>query len=236
MEPRDRLIFALDVKEMDEARRLVELLAEQVGVFKVGLELFIAQGPRVIEQVRRAGARKVFLDLKLHDIPATMAAAAASAARLGVDMLTCHCDQAGIFKDVDLGGVELLGVTVLTSLGGGDLAAMGYREGLTDPQALVLHRARLALAAGCRGVVCSGREAAAVRAALGPGPHIICPGIRPAGGQVQDQKRVVTAGQAVSDGASHVVVGRPIRSAADPAAAAAALVAEIAENIIDTQS
>jgi orotidine-5'-phosphate decarboxylase len=230
------LIFALDVKELDEARRLVGLLAEHVGVFKVGLELFIAQGPRVIQEVRAAGARRVFLDLKLHDIPATMAAAAASAARLGVDLLTCHCDQPGIFTDVDLGGVELLGITVLTSLGHEDLTAMGYRPELADPQALVLHRARMALAAGCRGVVCSGREAAAVRQALGPEPLIICPGIRPAGGQVQDQKRVVTAGQAIRDGASMVVVGRPIRTADSPADAAAALVSEIAENIINMPS
>jgi orotidine-5'-phosphate decarboxylase len=221
MDPRDRLIFALDVDSTTEAESLVRLLAPAVGVFKVGLELFLAQGPAVLAEIKRAGARHIFLDMKLHDIPATMRAAAKAAAAHGVDLLTCHCDQADIFAGLDLGRTRLLGITVLTSLGAEDLAGMGYAGELADPQALVLRRARLALAAGCAGVVCSGHEAAAVRAALGAEALVVCPGIRPAaGGAADDQKRVVTPEMAIAAGASHIVVGRPIRKAGDPVRAA----------------
>ena len=233
MTPRDRLIFALDVDNAAEAEDLVRLLAPEVRVFKVGLELFVSAGPEVVRRVRRAGAQAVFLDLKLHDIPATMRAAARAAVGLGVDLLTCHAEQAGIFTGLDLGGAGLLGVTVLTSLGPEDLAAMGYPPELTHPQALVLHRARLALAAGCAGVVCSGWEAAAVRELLGPEALVICPGIRAASGEAHDQKRVMTPAKALAAGASHIVVGRPIRAAADPVAAARAMVAGIAEGLAE---
>ncbi|MCF8044030.1 MAG: orotidine-5'-phosphate decarboxylase [Desulfarculaceae bacterium] len=231
MTPRDRLIFALDVDNADEAENLVRLLAPEVGVFKVGLELFVSAGPEVISRVRRAGAKAIFLDLKLHDIPATMRAAARSAVGLGVDLITCHADQAGIFADMDLGGASLLGVTVLTSLGAEELGAMGYPPELCDPQALVLRRASLALAAGCAGVVCSGREAAAVRGLLGPEALVVCPGIRPASAETHDQKRVMTPERAMAAGASHIVVGRPIRTAADPVAAAQAMVQGIAAGL-----
>jgi len=227
MNPRDRLIFALDVDSAAQAEDLVRLLASEVGVFKVGLELFVSAGPEVVDRVRRAGARAVFLDLKLHDIPATMRAAARAAASLGVDLMTCHADQAGTFDGLDLGGAQLLGVTVLTSLGPGELRDMGYPDQLTHPQALVLHRARLALSAGCAGVVCSGREAEAVRGLLGPQALVVCPGIRPASGEAHDQKRVMTPARAMAAGASHIVVGRPIRTAADPVAAARDMVAGI---------
>ncbi len=229
---RERLIFALDVDSADEAENLVRLLAAEVGVFKVGLELFVAQGPEVLARLRRAGARAIFLDLKLHDIPATMRAAAKSAAAHGVDLLTCHCEQAGIFSDLDLGSTKLLGVTVLTSLGPEDLAAMGFPAELRDPAALVVRRAELALAAGCHGVVCSGLEAARVRAALGPEALVVCPGIRPAGGiSADDQKRIVTPDKAMAAGASHIVVGRPIRTARDPLTAARAVVQSLAQGL-----
>lgn len=228
MQPKDRLIFALDVDTAQEAERLVGLLAGEVGVFKVGLELFVSAGPQVIERVRGAGARGIFLDLKLHDIPATMAAAARAAAKLGVDMITCHADQAGIFDGVDLGSAKLLGVSVLTSLGSEDLAAMGYPPELQDPKALVLRRAALAMAAGCAGVVCSGWEAAAVRGELGPEALVVCPGIRMPGAEVQDQKRVMTPGRAIAAGASHIVVGRPIRTAENPAESARQIADDIA--------
>ncbi|MBU1274908.1 MAG: orotidine-5'-phosphate decarboxylase [Proteobacteria bacterium] len=231
MTPRESLIFALDVDNADDAENLVRLLAPEVGVFKVGLELFVAAGPEVVERVRRAGARAIFLDLKLHDIPATMRSAARAAAGLGVDLITCHADQAGIFADMDLGKARLLGVTVLTSLGPGELEAMGYPPELCDPQALVLKRASLALTAGCAGVVCSGHEANAVRNLLGPDALIVCPGIRPASGEAHDQKRVMTPERAVAAGASHIVVGRPIRTAADPVAAAQAMVSGIARGL-----
>ncbi len=168
MQAKERLIFALDVANGVQALELVGLLKDEVGVFKLGLELFVSEGPAMVSRLRAAGAGAVFLDLKLHDIPATMRAAAKVAAGLGVDLLTCHADQAAIFQGLDLGATRLLGVTVLTSLGREDLAALGYPPALQDPAALVLHRARLALGAGCAGVVCSGQEAAAVRAALGP--------------------------------------------------------------------
>lgn len=223
MDARERLIFALDVDGAQEAEDLVRLLAGEVGVFKVGLELFVAEGPAVLDRLRRAGARAIFLDLKLHDIPATMRASAKAAAAHGVELMTCHADQAGIFSGLDLGRTRLLGVTVLTSLGPEDLAAMGYPQELRDPRALVLRRAGLALAAGCQGVVCSGQEAAAVRAALGPQALVVCPGIRPAdklGTGADDQKRIVTPEMALAAGASHIVVGRPIRQANDPLLAA----------------
>lgn len=228
MDPRDRLIFALDVDTTEKAAELVKILRDAVGVFKIGLELFTAQGPAVVQAVREAGARQIFLDLKLHDIPATMRAAAKAASSLGVDLLTCHCDQAGIFEGMDLGATKLLSITVLTSMGPEDLAAMGYPKALQDPAKLVERRAGLALGAGCAGVVCSGREAAAVRGVLGPDALIICPGIRPVGGDVHDQKRVVTPAMAIEAGASHIVVGRPIRQAPDPAAAASEIVAQMA--------
>jgi orotidine-5'-phosphate decarboxylase len=232
MNPRERLIFALDVDRAGVAEDLVRMLASEVGVFKVGLELFVAEGPAIVERVKRAGARAVFLDLKLHDIPATMRGAARSAAGLGVDLLTCHCDQPEIFSGLDLGKTRLLGVTVLTSLASEDLAAMGYPEKLTDPRALVKTRAGLAMAAGCSGVVCSGHEAKAMREQLGPDALIVCPGIRladAAGGD--DQKRVMTPQAAISAGASYIVVGRPIRAASDPVAAARKICAGIAEGL-----
>jgi orotidine-5'-phosphate decarboxylase len=230
---RERLIFALDVNTADEAENLVRMLASEAGVFKVGLELFISQGPEILARLRRAGAQAIFLDLKLHDIPATMRAAAKSAAQHGVDLLTCHCEQAGIFNGLDLGGTKLLGVTVLTSLGPEDLAAMGYPKELTDPRALVVKRAELAMAAGCAGVVCSGLEAAQVRQALGPEALVVCPGIRPADGSASadDQKRIVTPDMAMRNGASHIVVGRPIRTARDPLAAARTVVESLAQGM-----
>jgi orotidine-5'-phosphate decarboxylase len=230
---RERLIFALDVNTADEAENLVRMLASEVGVFKVGLELFISQGPDVLSRLRRAGAQAIFLDLKLHDIPATMRAAAKSASKHGVDLLTCHCDQAEIFTGLELGSTKLLGITVLTSLGPEDLAAMGYPEELTNPAALVVRRAKLALAAGCAGVVCSGLEASPVREALGPEALVVCPGIRPADAKAgaDDQKRIVTPDKAVRNGASHIVVGRPIRTARDPLAAARAVVESLAQGM-----
>jgi len=231
---RERLIFALDVSTADEAENLVRMLASEVGVFKVGLELFVSQGPEILARLRRAGAQAIFLDLKLHDIPATMRAAAKSAARHQVELLTCHCDQADIFTGLDLGSTKLLGITVLTSLGPEDLAAMGYPEELTDPSALVVRRAKLAMAAGCAGVVCSGLEAEAVRQALGPDALVVCPGIRPAGAEpmsADDQKRIVTPDKAIRNGASHIVVGRPIRTARDPLTAAHTVVESLAQGL-----
>jgi orotidine-5'-phosphate decarboxylase len=224
---KQRLIVALDVPDSGRALALVKLLAATVGSFKVGLELFISQGPPIVRQIRAAGAEAIFLDLKLHDIPNTMRAAAVQAARLGVDLLTCHCEQTNIFHDLDLSPTRLLGITVLTSLSREDLRRQGFGEKFTRPAELAQTKARLALAAGCHGVVCSGHEAAAIRAIAGAEALVVCPGIRPALLTAHDQKRVMTPGQAIKAGASHIVVGRPIVQADDPLLAAQAIVNEL---------
>ncbi len=224
---KQRLMVALDVPTASEAQKWVRELSGIAGVFKVGLELFVAQGPGIVKTLKQAGAAAIFLDLKLHDIPATMRAAAKQAAELGVDFLTCHCEQAGIFKGLDLGQTKLLAVTVLTSLEAPDLARMGYAPELANPAKLAQLRAELALEAGCHGVVCSGHEAAGMRGLLGGSALIVCPGIRPAAAELHDQKRVMTPRQAILAGASHIVVGRPILQAENPAAAALAIVKEL---------
>jgi orotidine-5'-phosphate decarboxylase len=234
MVARDHLIFALDVDSSESAEGLVRMLASEVGVFKVGLELFIAQGPGIVASVKRAGAKAVFLDLKLHDIPATMRSGARSAAGLGVDFLTCHADQPGIFTEMDLGKTRLLGITVLTSLSNEELDGMGYPPELCEPSALVKRRAGMAMQAGCNGVVCSGHEAEAMRELLGPDALVVCPGIRMASADEEDdQKRVMTPRAAMAAGASHIVVGRPIRNAADPVAAARQVCEGIAKGLED---
>jgi orotidine-5'-phosphate decarboxylase len=224
----ERLIVALDVHSAAEAVRWVRLLRDEAGVFKIGFELFISQGPAIIKKISRAGAAAIFLDLKLHDIPATMRAAALQAAALGVDFLTCHCEQDNIFSSLDLGTMKLLGITVLTSLSGGDLARQGYGAALTQPLALSRLRAQIALDSGCQGIVCSGHEAGAMRELLGGQALIVCPGIRLADDVFNDQKRVSTPASALAAGASHIVVGRPILLAPDPLAAARAFVRDMA--------
>jgi orotidine-5'-phosphate decarboxylase len=232
-EARDRIVFPLDVPAAAEARELTARLRDVVGVFKIGLELFIEGGPDAVRDVRAAGASRIFLDLKLHDIPATTRRAAARAAALGVDWLTVHCGDGPGALQAAVEGAEgrtaILGVTVLTSISAAELAASGMREGLAaNPVQLVLRRAEMARAAGCAGVVCSGREAAPVRAAVGPEFRIVTPGIRPAGADAGDQQRVMTPARAIRDGSDYLVIGRPIREAADPAAAARSVAGEIA--------
>ena len=226
----ERLIVALDVTALDAALALVERLGGAATRFKVGLELFCAEGPRAVEAVRARGGR-VFLDLKLHDIPETVRRAARAAATSGAELLTVHAGggaamlEAAVAGAAEGGGARVLAVTVLTSLDLADLAAVGTVA--ASVEALVVQRALLAQKAGCAGVVASVHEARAVRAAVGPGFLIVTPGVRPAGGERADQKRVATAAEAVAAGADAVVVGRPIRDAADPRAAALALLAEL---------
>jgi len=232
---REKLIFALDVPDADTALDLVDKLRDEVGLFKVGLELYLAQGPAVMQDlVNAALPAGIFLDLKLYDIPATVLGALSTIIH-GVSLITLPSDlgPTGLKKIVDAAGsaFNILAVTVLTSTTAQDLHALGYDPKYAqDPTALVLLRAKLAQEAGCRGVVCSGREAAAVRQACGPKFLIVCPGIRPAWAKVpgDDQQRVVTPGEAIKNGADYVVVGRPIRQDPDPAAAARRVVAEIA--------
>lgn len=233
LEPRDRLIVALDVSGLPEAEALVDRLGGLVSTFKVGGQLFTAAGPAAVELVRKRGGR-VFLDLKYHEIPAIAGAAVREAARLGVTLLTVHASggsamlRAAATAAAEAGRARprILAVTVLTSL---DRAAL-QRE-LQVPMAVegqVLHLAALARAAGCDGVVASPREARSLRSALGPGALIVTPGVRPAGADAGDQARVATPAAAVRAGADCIVVGRPITGAADPAAAAEAILAELA--------
>lgn len=222
----ERLVFPLDVPDLSAARGLIESLAPEVGVFKVGLQLFTAAGPDAVRAVHGAGA-KCFLDLKLHDIPATVAHAVESAARLGVDYLTVHAVSGPrCLEEASraAGDIRLLAVTVLTSMGEADLSAIGLSG---PPDRAVERLARLAHDSGIDGLVCSPWECSALRRALGDEALLVVPGVRPAGSAPGDQRRVATPAEAVRAGADLLVVGRPIRDAPDPVAAARAIVGEI---------
>lgn len=226
--PRARLIVALDLPDVATARQTVARLGPSVGVYKIGMQLLFSGGLDLAEELRAAG-RQVFLDAKLLDIEQTIRGASASIARLGVAFLTVHGHSSVVCAAVEGRGASpwprILAVTALTSLDAADLAEMGQPVPVED---LVLRRARAAMEAGCDGVVCSGQEAAAVRAACGPDFLIVTPGIRPAGEARDEQKRAVTPAEAIRAGADHLVVGRPILRAPDPRAAAEAIVDEIA--------
>jgi orotidine-5'-phosphate decarboxylase len=231
---KDFIIFPLDVPDAEEARRLVAQLHEHVGMFKVGLELFIRTGPGLLEWIGAHAAAGIFLDLKLHDIPATVRRAMRAVADLEVALTTIHCGESPAMLAAAVEGsrgkVGVLGVTVLTSVAAADLRAAGYAPEMTsDVQRLVLHKAAMAHGAGCRGVVCSGQEAAAVKARFGKDFLAVTPGIRPAwgAGGKDDQRRIVTPAMAVAQGADYLVIGRPIREAADPADAARRIAVEI---------
>lgn len=229
-EAKRRIIFALDVPDVSEAVRYARLLKDSVGVFKVGLELFVAAGPDVVKAVQEASGLGVFLDLKLHDIPATVRGAMRSAATLSPEFITVHSsDGGGLLKAAveASANVKVLAITVLTSSSAIELSEAGIDPRYKEPLDLVLHRAMVAKYAGCAGIVCSGHEAAAVRKACGKGFLLITPGIRGKDDPVGDQKRVVTAYEAVKNGADYVVVGRPIRDAKDPVEAAARIAAEM---------
>jgi len=233
--PEDYIIFPLDVPSHDQAISYVEALDGHVGLFKVGLELFIAQGPDLLREIRNRTDAGIFLDLKLHDIPATVKRAFLAASMHRPRFVTVHCDEGnGILKDVareNPGNTQILGITVLTSLNREKLRESGYaRDYAKDVLELVLLRARMARAAGCQGVVCSGLEAVRVREEIGPDMVIVTPGIRPAWTVVDqdDQKRIVTPADAVRNGSDYVVIGRPIRDAASPRDAARRVAEEIA--------
>ena len=229
--PAARLIVALDTADLARATALARALAGEVGLVKVGLELFVAEGPRAVAEIAALGA-PVFLDLKLHDIPNTVAGAVRSANALGAAMLTVHAAGGAEMISAARSAAEaagaarpmILAVTVLTSLGAADLAATGVAGG---PVQQVLRLARLAVESGADGIVCSPREVAPLRDALGPGVPLIVPGIRPAGADAGDQKRVMTPAEALAAGADWLVIGRPITGAADPAAAARAIAASL---------
>ena len=224
---RERLIVALDVSSVVEAQALVQRIGEAAGIYKVGLQLFTAEGPRVVRDLVSSG-RRVFLDLKLHDIPNTVGHAVKSAVELGAHMLTVHAagGTAMLRAATDAAGDQLniLAVTVLTSLSDNDMQEIGISGRVADQ---ALRMAELAQNTGCRGVISSPREASLLRKALGEGFAIVTPGVRPAGAERHDQQRIATPAEAIGNGASHIVVGRPITHAPDPAAAARAIISEI---------
>jgi orotidine-5'-phosphate decarboxylase len=226
---RERVIVALDVPDRAGLEKLLDRLDGRPAFYKVGLELFVGEGERAIELVRARGGR-IFLDLKLHDIPETVARAVASAARIEAELLTVHTsggyEMLSRAAEAAAGRVKILGVTVLTSLAEDDLRAEGVEQPIAE---MVKARARIAARAGISGLVCSPLEIEAARRAA-PGLLIVVPGIRPAAGAGSakgDQKRVATAAQAIAAGADYLVVGRPIRDAADPAAAFDEMVREV---------
>jgi orotidine-5'-phosphate decarboxylase len=216
----DYLIVALDTATTEEARALVDRLGDSVSFYKVGLELLFAGGLTFAGDLKRQGKR-VFLDMKLLDIANTVEHATAQISALGFDFLTLHGTDSQTMQAAVRGrgtsGLKLLAVTVLTNLDAKDLAEQGISM---SPADLVLHRARLAKAAGCDGVIASGQEAERLRAALGPGFLIVTPGIRLPTDDTGDQNRVMTPELAIAAGANHLVVGRPITRAADPRTAA----------------
>jgi len=225
---RERLIFALDVPDLARAKALVTELGDEVAVYKIGLELATSRHYFELLDWLVGRGKKVFTDLKLYDIPATVSAAVRQLSGSGASFLTVHGDPAIMKAAAAAKGehLKILVVTVLTSIAPQDLAAMGISLGLEE---LALRRAQQAVASGCDGVIASGLEAATLRGKLGAGPLIVTPGIRPAdASRNDDQRRVVTPTLAFESGADYIVVGRPIRDAASPAAAAAAIQAEIA--------
>jgi orotidine-5'-phosphate decarboxylase len=229
-DPRQRLIVALDVPSAAAAHKIVAAVGDSAFCYKVGMQLYTAEGPQLVRDLVTSG-RRVFLDLKYHDIPNTVAAAVTEAARLGVSMLTVHASGGGRMlraataaaAAVD-SSLMVLAVTVLTSLNDQDLDNLGVHGRVQDQ---VLRLAALAVASGCQGIVASAREASELRSELAEEFTIVTPGVRPAGVQHGDQARVVTPAEAIAAGATHIVVGRPITEAADPGSAARVILSEI---------
>ena len=219
---RERLIFALDVADLDKARKLIDTLGDSVVFYKLGLEFFLSGHFFELAADLQAHGKKIFADLKLFDIPATVASAVRQLARHRVDFCTVHGNDSMLRAAAEAkGGMKILAVTALTSLDQGDLDDLGFQ---CDARTLVLSRARRALEAGCDGVVSSGLEVTALRESVDHALITVCPGIRPVFNDEapveDDQQRVATPGSAIASGADYLVVGRPIRDAADPRTAA----------------
>ena len=243
MPTREKIIVALDVASADAALCVAQKLHGHVGMFKVGKELFTAAGPAVVRQLEEGG-NEVFLDLKYHDIPNTVRGAAQAAGMLGASLLTVHASGGSKMMEAAVEGVRaaarmrgatrptrVLAVTALTSLRAEDLAEVGFQGALEE---VVLRLARLAQLAGADGVISSSREIAAIRRVCGPQFLIVTPGIRPAAGAADDQARTATPESAIRAGADYLVIGRPITGAADPAAAADAIAAQMEEAVCPT--
>jgi orotidine-5'-phosphate decarboxylase len=221
------IAVALDAPDLETAARWAGLVTPHVSTVKVGLELYLRYGPGIVASIRGASGVQIFLDLKLHDIPATVAGAARAVARLRPELLTVHAAGGPeVIRAAVAGAPDTLiaAVTVLTSLNGADLDRIGVVGPLTDA---VRRLSALAVAAGARGLVCSPQEVAAVRAEVGPDVLLITPGVRPAGAAANDQARTATPEEALRAGADLLVIGRPITGAPDPGAAAAAIAAPL---------
>lgn len=230
LDPRERLIVALDVSSAAAAQKMVAAVGDAAFIYKVGMQLYTAEGPQVVRDLVAAGKR-VFLDLKYHDIPNTVAAAVAEAATLGVSMLTVHASGGGKMlraaaeaARTSHAPLAVLAVTVLTSLNDSDLEHIGVHVRMEDQ---VVRLAALAIAEGCQGIVASPLEAAKLRRELGSDFLIVTPGVRPAGASHADQARVMTPAEAVRAGATHIVVGRPITHAEDPGSAAREIIQQM---------
>jgi orotidine-5'-phosphate decarboxylase len=233
-DPRQQLIVALDVSSSSVAQKIVAAVGDSALTYKVGMQLYTAEGPQVVRDLVDSG-RRVFLDLKYHDIPTTVAASIREAAALRVSMLTIHASGGGKMLRAATEAARsvnpalmVLAVTVLTSLDDNDLDKIGVRGRVVDQ---VLRLAALAIADGCHGVVASAREASELRSELGDEFAIVTPGVRPAGAGHGDQVRVATPAEAIAAGASHIVVGRPITAAADPASEARAILGQISSSV-----
>jgi orotidine-5'-phosphate decarboxylase len=232
---KDYLIFPLDLPSTDAAKDFVRLLSNHVGMFKVGLELFVRSGPDLVRWILESGNAGVFLDLKFHDIPATVSRAMAGIAELGASFASVHCaENPAMLKaavDAGNGKVGVLGVTVLTSVSGQNVLDAGFcSEYGKNLAGLVMRRAEMAMDAGCVGIVCSGQEVSAVKQRFGRDFIAVTPGIRPLwdGVSSDDQARITTPAQAVISGSDYIVIGRPIRDAKDPVKAASRITDEIA--------
>ena len=232
LKPHERIFVALDTPDIERARTLVAALRGRIGGYKVGLELFTSHGPRLLAEILDSGS-EVFLDLKFHDIPNTVAKAVQSISSLPVELLTLHASGGGEMLEwankarADYSpNLNLLAVTVLTSMDEPQLRSLNVHA---TTEAQVKHLADLSLAAGIQGLVCSSLELSPLRARFGSDPIIVTPGIRPKGSSADEQKRIMTPHAAAAAGSSYIVVGRPILRADDPAAAAAAIRAELAE-------
>ncbi|MGJ5032930.1 orotidine-5'-phosphate decarboxylase [Bradyrhizobium sp. HKCCYLRH3059] len=228
--PRDRLIVALDLPSVAEAEAMIARLGDAVTFYKIGMELTYAGGLGLAERLAAEG-KHVFMDLKLHDIPNTVERATRQIARLGARFLTVHGfsqSMKAALAGAAGSSLELLAVTVMTSYDDADLAAAGYAMGVKE---LVAHRARQAKEIGIHGLILSPEETQLIRPLVGPDMQLVTPGIRPAGSDVGDQKRIMTPALAIAGGADRLVVGRPVTGAADPVAAAESIVADIASAV-----
>ena len=235
---KDYIVFPLDFASVKDAGEYVELLDGKVGTFKIGLELFIDQGPSVVEMVKNLSRAKVFLDLKLHDISTTVQRAMERVVNLGVDFVTVHCSSSMDMLEKAVkagqGKTQILGVTLLTDNDSDTLKSTGFRdEFVKEPHLLVMERAKMAFEAGCSGVVCSGKEVARIKKEFGKSFLAVTPGIRPEWSMLEndDQKRITTPGQAITFGSDLLVIGRPIRDAEDPVKAAQKVIKEIESSL-----